>query len=341
MKVKIFSVFLLLIFISNVLSRNILPESENMREKRELFTMFCANDPAERNIDQGINFHLFTTDWNSSELIVMNDTQNNLKDTKFNPKNPTKIIVHGYNADMNLFALVDMRHNYLNKSQILDNQDQEFYYNVIAVDWERLAAGCYPVVVEHAKKVGDRLAELIHELVLAGAEDIHAIGFSLGAHVPAFAANSLRTWNYKLPRITGLDPAMPLFMTVGLDGKLDAGDAKFVDVYHTDAMIQGKLEPCGHVDFYMNGGMNQPGCNHAKSYHNCNHLRAAEYFAESVTSKVGFWGWKCSSFASYFFGYCTPVFPLTKAGEEVDQRVRGLFVVRTNAESPYAKFNIM
>jgi hypothetical protein len=57
-----------------------------------------------------------------------------------------------------------------------------------------------------------------------------------------------------------LDPAMPLFVTLDNDKKLDKTDAKFVDVIHTDALDKGKLEALGHVDFYVNGGMRQPGC---------------------------------------------------------------------------------
>lgn len=53
---------------------------------------------------------------------------------------------------------------------------------------------------------------------------------------------------------------MPLFVTASDDDKLDRSDAAYVDVIHTNAMVQGKLEQCGHSDFYMNGGINQPGC---------------------------------------------------------------------------------
>lgn len=58
-----------------------------------------------------------------------------------------------------------------------------------------------------------------------------------------------------------LDPAMPLFVTTDVDNKLDASDAEFVDVLHTNSLVQGKVERCGHVDFYLNGGIIQPGCN--------------------------------------------------------------------------------
>lgn len=63
-----------------------------------------------------------------------------------------------------------------------------------------------------------------------------------------------------MPRITGLDPALPGFITPNIDDKLDKTDAEFVDVYHTNAFMQGQFEESGHVDFYMNGGVIQPGC---------------------------------------------------------------------------------
>lgn len=53
---------------------------------------------------------------------------------------------------------------------------------------------------------------------------------------------------------------MPLFITASRENKLDETDAKFVDVIHTNALLQGKIERCGHADFYMNGGIVQPGC---------------------------------------------------------------------------------
>lgn len=53
---------------------------------------------------------------------------------------------------------------------------------------------------------------------------------------------------------------MPLFITAPASQKLDPTDAEFVDVIHTNALVQGKIERCGHVDFYMNGGILQPGC---------------------------------------------------------------------------------
>ncbi len=60
-----------------------------------------------------------------------------------------------------------------------------------------------------------------------------------------------------------LDPAGPDFYTSDTPDRLDASDALFVDVIHTDGaprMVSGfgYLGPLGHVDFYPNGGSAQP-----------------------------------------------------------------------------------
>lgn len=58
----------------------------------------------------------------------------------------------------------------------------------------------------------------------------------------------------------GLDPALPLFSSDPV-GRLDPTDAAFVDIIHTCAGYLGYSQPCGHVDFYPNGGTyRQPGC---------------------------------------------------------------------------------
>lgn len=64
----------------------------------------------------------------------------------------------------------------------------------------------------------------------------------------------------KLKRITGLDPAKPLFIFANKDHKLGQDDAEFVDIIHTDVLQRGVLAPCGHADFYVNGGIGQHGC---------------------------------------------------------------------------------
>lgn len=66
-------------------------------------------------------------------------------------------------------------------------------------------------------------------------------------------------------RITGLDPAGPLFFAVRPafveHFALEGSDAEMVDIIHTDRDFYGFSESTGTADFYPNGGTRyQPGC---------------------------------------------------------------------------------
>jgi pancreatic lipase-related protein 1 len=91
--------------------------------------------------------------------------------------------------------------------------------------------------------------------------NVHVVGFSLGAHVSGYAGSELNG----LRRITGLDPAGPLFESQHPKARLDETDAEFVDVIHSNGenLILGGLgswQPMGDADFYPNGGKIQHGC---------------------------------------------------------------------------------
>lgn len=300
-----------------------------LEQGKDYFIGPCLVNTNQTCPDKEVTFFLFTKrNPKTWQQVLVDGSGSNLGRTNFNASNPTKIVVHGYDSDMELSYLVDVRNEYLKR----------YDYNVIAVDWHRLAtAPCYPIAVQNVPHVGDCLAQLVERLRDEGAVDVHVIGFSLGAHVPAFAANALSP--YKMSRITGLDPAMPLFVTVDKRDKLDASDAHFVDVFHTNAFIQGKVEMSGHIDFYMNGGINQPGCWEGWRPFECDHHRSVMYFAESINTDVGFWGWQCGGFTLYLLGLCPPRYPAVLAGDKVDTRRRGFHLVRTNAYSPYAMGN--
>ncbi|KAJ9583668.1 hypothetical protein L9F63_021991 [Diploptera punctata] len=129
---------------------------------------------------------------------------------------------------------------------------------------------------------------------------------------------------------------MPFFVTVDKDQKLDATDAEFVDVIHTNAFVQGKIEASGDVDFYVNGGINQPGCWNEANPFGCDHHRAPAYFAESINSKKGFYGWSCGGFFYYLMGLCPPRHPSIIMGDHVPIGTHGFYLVKTAAESPFA-----
>lgn len=163
------------------------------------------------------------------------------------------------------------------------------------------------------------MAKLIHSINMItklSAQRYHLIGFSLGAHVAGFAGMEVRN----ISRITGLDPASPLFESYPANVRLDASDATFVDVIHSngDSFIRGGLgtySPLGHVDFYPNGGRVQVGCNslivgaitdiwYGKWNSLCNHRRAFRFFIDSVVRTCTFRAFACESYEEYTKGNC-------------------------------------
>ena len=65
--------------------------------------------------------------------------------------------------------------------------------------------------------------------------------------------------------ILAIDPAGPMFETNSEATRLTGNDAKAVQVFHTNSnglfpAVLGYDPPCGSVDFYFNGALNQPGC---------------------------------------------------------------------------------
>ena len=137
--------------------------------------------------------------------------------------------------------------------------------------------------------------------------------------------------------LIGLDPAGPFFRLVPTFARLDPTDAQFVDVIHTDGGIIGRnyfvfwynlltyvcyclshqgaglLEPLGHLDFYPNGGIRQPGCDPSNwqsilSDTNaipsdaiaCDHVRAVHIYSESLlSSNCKTIGYECADYDSF------------------------------------------
>ena len=97
-------------------------------------------------------------------------------------------------------------------------------------------------------------------------DQISASGHSLGAHLVGHLGRAVQNAGKgKIARITGLDPARPVFDMVDMEYRMQPTDATFVDVIHTnsgglfDAAVS-LPEPVGQVDFYPNGGTHQAGC---------------------------------------------------------------------------------
>lgn len=247
----------------------------------------------------------------------------------FQPPRPVKIIIHGYTGDR------DFAPNDQIRPALLDNED----VYVVSIDYSPLVRyPCYVQAVQNLPLVSKCLAQLLNNLVERGIvqhELLHIIGFSLGGQVAGQTANYLKR---KLKRITALDPAKPLFILGSDARRLDAGDADFVDVIHTDTLGRGMLRPMGHVDFYPNFGPVQPGClaENPSDPGSCNHERASRFYARSIDSTLGFWGRQCSSWLIYLFGLCSTRAPQALMGYHVTEELKGAFFLKTTNMTPYA-----
>ncbi|XP_059179897.1 inactive pancreatic lipase-related protein 1-like [Centropristis striata] len=197
--------------------------------------------------------------------------------------------------------------------------------NCVAVEWKKGVKTQYAQAVNNARVMAAQVASMITFLMgnyKQTAEKFHLIGHSLGAH----AAGDVGSRISGLARITGLDPTEPYFQDTNASVRLDTSDAAFVDVIHTDGLPfktklgLGMSQSVGHIDFYPNGGELMAGCSPNKGsptnldaiwegtikFDDCNHVRAYEYYIESMAKSSGFVGFPCSDKKSFADGKCFP-----------------------------------
>ncbi|XP_032049136.1 lipase member H [Aythya fuligula] len=181
--------------------------------------------------------------------------------------------------------------------------------NIIVVDWNQGATTIiYSTASRNSKKVAEILKKLIDEMLLEGAslDSIHMVGVSLGAHIAGFVG---QMFDGNLGRITGLDPAGPLYRGQPPSERLDPTDAQFVDVIHSDTDGLGYADTLGHIDFYPNGGTDQPGCPltifSGMQYFKCDHQRSVFLFMSSLKKSCNITAYPCDSYRSYRNGKCT------------------------------------
>jgi len=284
--------------------------------------------------DLNTHFNLFTPGYLGYYPIDYTDVKSNLP-PHFNPDLPLKFIIHGFseNGEEEWSAKL--------KDALLDAED----CNVFIVDWENGAGlpewvpkavemPLYLHAVGNTRLIGREIGILVMNLgdlfnKPNMAQNTHVIGHSLGGQIAGYAGQHLRMMNQPLARITGLDPAGPLYEALDAELRLDPSDADFVDVIHSNAdrFLVGGLgsyERQGHVDFYPNGGQWQPGCKWVvpgglhylvsgnESDVACNHFRAVDFYTASI-KECDFTGFACDNYDAFVKGRC---FPCAGAGNE-------------------------
>ncbi|XP_065215613.1 phospholipase A1 member A-like [Planococcus citri] len=282
-----------------------------------------------------IQFFLYTRSTQTNPELLNTKDNDSLYSSQFNPKHPTKVIIHGFQGGRNLAPSTDLRKAYFTRGD----------YNIIIVDYSTLAQiPCVSQIEWAPRFCGKCIAQLASYLNNhpqgVTPDKLHLIGYSIGAHIAGLTANYINRG--KLGRITGLDPTIVFSMgTTGNRSRdLDFTDAHFVDVIHTAAGVLGQWGPSGHADFYINGGSSQPGCqsNSLIETLSCDHTRVTPYFIESINTEAGFWAVPCPNRFFYAFGWCTPAeSEYVLMGEHISHTARGIYYLETNPKKPYAK----
>ena len=141
----------------------------------------------------------------------------------------------------------------MTSAELLDYND----FNVIFVDW---SAGSqtinYVGAANRVPAVGTFVAsylDFLHENGFIQWNRVGLVGFSLGAHISGLAGKNVRRG--RVNHIIGLDPAGPSFYVRRPEGRLDAGDANYVEAIHTNGPTllivgAGIGAPIGHADFW-------------------------------------------------------------------------------------------
>ncbi|XP_058796742.1 phospholipase A1-like [Phymastichus coffea] len=261
--------------------------------------------------------------------IFIND-ELSLVQSGFDVKKLTKIFIHGFQSNFNKTASVLIRNAFLKSGD----------FNVIVVDWSRAQywglghaiPSTYEAVVKKLDAIADYISRMLRLLERYGVDlsTTTIVGHSLGAHVAGLASYKV---NSKIGRIVGLDPAAPLMSNKRQGERLSKDDAIQVEIIHSEIDECGLKDQLGHYDFYPNSGHRQPGC----TTYTCSHARSYKFFAESLDpNSKGFYGNLCNDWTSMKEGICKGL-TLLMGGLQTKSAEHGLYYVKTNHNSPYAR----
>ncbi|XP_034128082.1 serine-rich adhesin for platelets isoform X2 [Drosophila guanche] len=271
-----------------------------------------------------VNFYLYTLrNTNTGQQIKA--TRASIDASNFNPENPTRITIHGWNA------------NYKDgvNRKIASAWFQKGDYNMIAVDWVRGRSAEYVSSVSAAPGAGKKIAALIDFLVGEygmSLDTLEVVGFSLGAHVAGHTAKQVKSGD--VGKVVGLDPAMPLISYSNTAKRLSSDDAKYVESIHTAGGTMGFTKPIGKAAFYVNGGKSQPGCG-LDIAGSCAHTRAVTYYVEALLWN-NFPTKRCDSYKAANKNACGDKYSSVLMGATVNIfMAEGIFYVPVNKQSPF------
>ncbi|KAM9070049.1 inactive pancreatic lipase-related protein 1-like isoform 2-T4 [Sarcophilus harrisii] len=261
-------------------------------------------------------FLLYTNENPNFFQTLQSSEPSTIEDSNFKTDRKTRFIIHGYIDKGEENWLLDMCKNMFQVEEV----------NCICVDWKGGSQTTYSQAANNIRVVGAEVAKMIKVLSTNyqyPPSKVHIIGHSIGAHAAGEAGRRIPG----LSRITGLDPAESSFEGAPEEVRLDASDALFVDVIHTDSaplipnLGFGTTELVGHLDFFPNGGKEMPGCKKnilsqivdidgiwagTRDFVACNHLRSYKYYADSILEPDGFTAFPCVNYKAFTTQKCFP-----------------------------------
>ncbi|XP_055919713.1 phospholipase A1 2-like [Eupeodes corollae] len=281
-----------------------------------------------------VHFYLYTQP-NFSEPydIDMNDVET-LARSPFDFRNPTTFMIHGWNDVYTSGATGSIR-------EALSKTDQSKKPNFISVDWRIYSKfENYTKSQQLCSTAGKEVAKFIdwmHENSKLRFDTLTLYGHSMGAQVAGFVGKNVQRG--KVHTILGMDPAFPIFESLGPEDRLAETDAEYVETMHTNGGQWGFYHPIGQTAFYPNGGKYQPGCG-IDSDGMCSHQKAIYYLAEAIISgeKNEFHAVKCDELTQVEESKCNKYESIIRMADPRNaQKPRGIFYLETNSEAPYAK----
>ncbi|KAL7017367.1 hypothetical protein ACKWTF_010340 [Chironomus riparius] len=225
-----------------------------------------------------VSYQLYTRQnkINGQPLVYKNKAS--ISKSNLNSAKKNKMIIHGYGQNGRSNFNRDL------KNALLAHDD----YNVIVVDWSTATGSSYDTAAKNAPEIGKSIAQFIDWLKLDEGY-IHVIGYDMGAHIAGLAGKNVKT--DKLDKITGLDPTKRGFDPQDPSTRLAKGDARHVEVYHTNGGKYGMMEHLVDNDKYINDGKSQ---NAQCSTDLCSHEIAWKLYVDQVRGR-NFLSYNCET----------------------------------------------
>jgi predicted alpha/beta-fold hydrolase len=153
----------------------------------------------------------FRQDTDRYELFKMNETLKLFHHRDYDNNRPTMLYSFGYTE----------KYTSMSTQTVVDSYIRRGDHNILVVDWSSYNGGRYIAnAIVNSYQVGEIVGKVLWRMKSEGfgIEKFHLVGHSLGGHLAGFIGRNYiiaSNQTTAITRVTGLDPAGPLFYGVG------------------------------------------------------------------------------------------------------------------------------